>query len=258
MNFAPAPATSAPTENLAGLVERMTVHSEESGFCVFRQGRLEAIAQGPKPNCLLLDFARNCDRHGPLDQIRGRRTKGKGLSDAPVKVCDKCHCTCFAGLRSCPDCNHPFPEPEVKVSASAGTAAVISTQIVPEWHTVIGMDMQRHAKPGKTPSLRVTYYTTGDKFSEWICFEHSGYAREKAVKWHKDRVTSDVPASIDEALQVGYRQPSRILVKKDGEYWRVMNHEFGENAPMMPTYVQPSRSTYTWAGVELDEDEIPF
>ena len=223
-----------------------------------RQGRLEAIAQGPKPNCLLLDFARNCDRHGPLDQIRGRRKKGKGLGDAPVKVCDKCHCTCFAGLRSCPDCNTPFPEPEIKVSASAGTAAVISTQVVPEWRDVIGMDMQRHAKPGKTPSLRVTYYTTDGKFSEWICFEHAGYAREKAVKWHKDRMSTDVPAAVDEALRIAYRQPSRILVKKDGEFWRVLNYEFCCSTLVIPTYIEPLRATYTWSGVELEEDEIPF
>ncbi len=36
MNFAPAPVTSAPTENFAGAVERVTFHNEENGFCVLR------------------------------------------------------------------------------------------------------------------------------------------------------------------------------------------------------------------------------
>ncbi len=38
MNTAPAQASSpgAPTENLAGLVERVTFHNEENGFCVLR------------------------------------------------------------------------------------------------------------------------------------------------------------------------------------------------------------------------------
>ena len=38
MSPAPALASSsgAPTENLAGLVERVTFHNEENGFCVLR------------------------------------------------------------------------------------------------------------------------------------------------------------------------------------------------------------------------------
>ena len=36
MTSASLQATSAPTENLAGLVERVTFHNEENGFCVLR------------------------------------------------------------------------------------------------------------------------------------------------------------------------------------------------------------------------------
>ena len=36
MSLAPASAAPAPTENLAGLVERVTFHNEEKGFCVLR------------------------------------------------------------------------------------------------------------------------------------------------------------------------------------------------------------------------------
>ena len=36
MTSAPLQATSAPIENLAGLVERVTFHNEENGFCVLR------------------------------------------------------------------------------------------------------------------------------------------------------------------------------------------------------------------------------
>ena len=46
MNLAPAPATPAPTENLAGLVERVTFHNEENGFCVLRlkaRGRRDLV-----------------------------------------------------------------------------------------------------------------------------------------------------------------------------------------------------------------------
>lgn len=36
MTSAPLQAITAPTENLAGLVERVTFHNEENGFCVLR------------------------------------------------------------------------------------------------------------------------------------------------------------------------------------------------------------------------------
>ena len=46
MSSVPALATSTPTENLAGLVERVTFHNEENGFCVLRfkaRGRRDLI-----------------------------------------------------------------------------------------------------------------------------------------------------------------------------------------------------------------------
>ena len=37
MNVAPlGPQSGTPSENLAGLVERVTFHNEENGFCVLR------------------------------------------------------------------------------------------------------------------------------------------------------------------------------------------------------------------------------
>ena len=36
MSFAPVQGSGAPTESLAGLVERVTFHNEENGFCVLR------------------------------------------------------------------------------------------------------------------------------------------------------------------------------------------------------------------------------
>ncbi len=37
MSFAPAQTAAMPTENLAGLVERVTFHNKENCFCVLRR-----------------------------------------------------------------------------------------------------------------------------------------------------------------------------------------------------------------------------
>lgn len=180
-------------------------------------------------NCILLDFARNVDYHGPLDKIRGKdKTKGEG-GDAPMKVCPECHQVCFAGLRKCFACGYEFEGmggPDIR--SHGGDAAVLSTQIEPEWYTVNEMYLNRHAKEGKIPSMRVDYYDfVKGRVSEWICFEHTGFARQKAEKWHRVRLyDAPVPCNVDEAIELPYPKPAKILVRWEGKYARVIDYDF--------------------------------
>lgn len=182
-----------------------------------------------KNNCLLLDFARNVDYHGPLDKIRGKdKTKGEG-GDAPMKVCPECHQVCFAGLRKCFACGYEFEGmggPDIR--SHGGDAAVLSTQIEPEWYTVNEMYLNRHAKEGKIPSMRVDYFDFAKgRVSEWICFEHTGFARQKAEKWHRVRLyDAPVPRNVDEAIELPYPKPAKILVRWEGKYARVIDYDF--------------------------------
>lgn len=192
-----------------------------------------------KENCLYLDFARNVFRFGPIDKIKPKRA-GKGDGDAPVKVCEaetpgvgngKCNCVCFAGCRTCPDCGAPFPEPELKIESRAASAPILSNQIVPEWHDVVTMDygMNRKEKDGKiSKTMKVTYITMAGRFYEWVCFEHSGYALEKARAWHKMRSSEACPQTIEQALQIRYKSPSRIQVKQkpDGKFFDIVRYDF--------------------------------
>lgn len=185
-----------------------------------------------KENCLYLDFAKNVSRFGPLDKIRPKKP-GKGDGEAPVKVCEHildngnpCSTVCFAGVRVCPDCGNPFPEPEVKIKSTGDSEAILSNQIIPEWHDVDWVTYAKHEKPGKIPSLRVTYGTMTDRFSEWICFEHTGFARDKAVLWHKARSAGPIPKTIAEALEIKYQEPLKIEVIQDGKYFRIRKYDF--------------------------------
>ena len=56
------------------------------------------------------------------------------------------------------------------------TLAILSTG-QPQWVEVSEVSYRRHEKPGKPPSLRVDYSCGLVRHSEWICFEHTGYAR---------------------------------------------------------------------------------
>lgn len=220
----------------------------------------ESIANG-KRDCLLLDFARNVDYHGPLDKIRGKdKTKGEG-GDAPMKVCPECHQVCFAGLRKCFVCGYEFPSEGPDIRSHGGDAAVLSTQIEPTWYTVNEMYLNRHAKEGKIPSMRVDYYDFAQgKVSEWICFEHKGLARQKAEKWHRVRLYDQpVPNVVDDAITLPYPKPSKILVRWEGKYARVIDYDFRIDEK------EEERSHDVYSGQEYikhqdDEEyyEIPF
>ena len=82
--------------------------------------------------------------------------------------------------------------------------------------------------------MRVAYGTLNGIYREWICYEHKGYARQKAVQWHTMRCNFCVPETIDLALlnnegnEFYYKNPSHITVRKEGKYDRIIAYKFEE------------------------------
>ena len=192
--------------------------------------RLEAIARSAKPNCLLLDFAGNTSRHGPVDKITVDKTPSEGTGEAPVKECPQCHEVCFAGVRYCPTCLFEFPEPQPELNPVADNSAVLSSQVVAEWIPVFGVEYYRHTKAGGNTTLRVEYKTgIISTQKEWVCFEHTGFPRDKAVRWWQRRLPGVAPPNtVAEALQSAklLRIPTKIQIKPNGKYREIIGHAF--------------------------------
>lgn len=200
--------------------------TKSCGLYVQMAGRGTRLHPG-KENCLVLDFAGNVARHGPIDAVKPREP-GKGDGEAPTKVCPSCDSILAASVRQCPDCGHVFPPPEIKIEREASTLAILSTG-KPEWVKVANISYARHEKLGKPPSLRVDYTCGLNCHSEWVCFEHTGYAREKAVQWWRKRLPGmPVPATVEEALASSHRLrvPNEIAVRPSGRYTEVVGVRF--------------------------------
>lgn len=211
------------------------------GLYVQMLGRGTRLAEG-KDNCLVLDFAGNTARHGPLDKVDGRTKKQPGEGDAPVKTCPACETICHASVKECPTCGHIFPPPEIQIDAKASTKAVLSTQIVAEWLEVSRVTYNRHEKHGGTPTMRVDYWCGLVKHSEWICFEHTGYPRQKACSWWNKRgPRAAVPSTVDDAIfeikergswdgepHDWFKEPIAIQVKPEGKYTSIVGVRFSE------------------------------
>ncbi len=200
-------------------------------ICLYVQmvGRGTRLAPG-KDDCLVLDFAGNTARHGPIDKVDGRRKeKGEEPGEAPIKTCPECQTINHASVRVCISCGHEFPPPEPKIAPCAGTNALLSTQMQPEWCDVTGVRFARHQKPGKPASLRVTYQCGMTAHSEWICFEHTGYPRQRAEAWWRKRTDAPIPDTIDAAIagSADLRAPLAIQVRPVGQYTEIVSARFG-------------------------------
>ena len=178
-----------------------------------------------KRECLFLDFGGNILRHGPLDMIRVKESgAGKG-GDAPAKKCPQCLALIHAAYAKCPQCGFEFPPSEKSnLSDKASSAGIISGQIDYTDYDVQDVyycvHEKRHAEPGTPRTMRIDYQIGFDEFkSEWVCPEHTGYARDKFVKWWKERAAlgCQIPNTAREAVALANEgllaAPERITVR---------------------------------------------
>lgn len=203
-------------------------------------GRGTRIAHG-KQDCLWLDYSDTTERLGPVDGIKGRKARKKLDRQAPAKICDECGERCPAAARECPSCGYQFPDPEAdKPPRGASEAAVMLHQVRTRIVTYPVTDVRYsiHKKPGSPDSLRVDYWSGLKKVcSEWVCFEHVGWARAKAEAWWNRRGSSlwPMPATVREAMEqaehgfISY--PSRITVNESGQWPELVGVKFAVEEP---------------------------
>jgi DNA repair protein RadD len=160
-----------------------------------------------KPNCLVLDFGGNVMRHGPVDQIKIVEYEFRS-GNAPVKECPNCHCLVATGYARCPECGFEFPARQHRQhERKASDAGILSGEVTTTKYVVKDIDYSVHTKKGADDdapkSMRVDYKVGFHRYkSEWICFEHEGYARQKAIAWWKQRSRDGIPDTAQEAVDL--------------------------------------------------------
>jgi DNA repair protein RadD len=78
--------------------------------------------------------------------------------------------------------------------------------------------------------MKVTYFLGIQSASEWVCFEHRGFAREKAVAWWRARATSNsaAPMTVDEAIsrRAELAVPESVVALFAGKYPEIRGYNF--------------------------------
>lgn len=200
-----------------------------TGLYVQICGRGTRLAPG-KEDCLVLDFAGNVRRHGPVDTIVIETKSGAARTKADIdevrsKECPICKSLVAINTHQCITCGHEWPRiDKPKHEAVAESALPILSTEAPAWLGVENVRFFPHTKPGSPTSLRVEFSCGLATHRTWLCFEHDGFARDKAHAWWRQWAGTAPPKTVTEAIQ---RQgeiapPNEIRVKPDSKYFTIV------------------------------------
>ena len=221
-----------------------------------------------KTECLVLDYGRNIERHGPIDMIKVKEP-GQGGGGPLAKVCPQCQAIVNLPIMLCPDCGYQWPrkEPERKShEATAAKVGILSGEVTvekfPVQHTSYQVWEKRGAPPDAPKTVRVTYdidYLT--HYSEWLCPEHTGYARRKFEKWWREHAHPEcfMPRNADEVCECEFsgmlREVKEITVRfvSGQKYPEITGYKLGD-FPL----VQAGQGAQGEEVSDEDWDDIPF
>lgn len=203
-------------------------------------GRGFRLAEG-KENCLVLDFAGNVKRHGPIDMVEDneRQASEKNEDDEDVggeiaaKVCPQCQSLMPIRVMECRDCGHIW-EPETKHEAEAAIVPIMSGRTLDGWFPVTAVSYDKHFSNRNfeaPPTFKVTYHTSRKAVREWLCFSHAKGSKVQRIAesfWLQMGGRFPVPESVDAALaRTNELRPiESIKYEKDGEFDRVKGRRF--------------------------------
>jgi DNA repair protein RadD len=168
----------------------------------------------------------------------------------------------------CPECGHEFPPPErEKHDHQASTEGILSGEVTETDYDVSEVHYSVHHKrdaPEDHPrTLRIDYRCGfNDYHSEWVCPEHTGYARQKFEAWWRARSNEPFPHTADEAVdlaEAGALAPTRAITVRSvaGEkYDRISDYQLGPVPPRLDggdERIDENMPEPVWP-----EDDIPF
>lgn len=239
-----------------------------------QEGRLDSIRDSGKLNCMVLDFAGNARKLGPINDPVVPRKKGEAKGVAPVKECPVCGVENHSSARFCGGAPRPDQLPgfcgeefqfAVKIEAEASTSEIIKESVLPQIDECAVQSVQYSimARPGRHRMLSVAYQCGITIVKELICFEHpkGNYARMKAEQWWRKRSASPIPQTVPDAVEYleisSIATPTHIRVNMSGRFPEILAYDFHGTGfgKLLPEEIEERRISAT---VETNDADIPF
>lgn len=193
-------------------------------------GRGSRVCEG-KDHCLVLDFAGNIPRLGPINDVqvpeKGKKKNGKG--GPIVKTCPECGCLHHPLTKICDVCGHEFKFQTKLKHKFGGEEVVAESSTLKKWMPVSAVKYSIHKKFKKPNTLRVEYFCGLYRISEYVCYDHTGYAKYKADYWVRTRWRlGALPSDVKELYEYSdsLAQPYEIYVDLHSKYPVILNAKF--------------------------------
>ena len=184
-------------------------------------------------DCLVLDFAGNVDRHGPIVSVRPPNRKGEGGGVAPSKICPECDEIVGMSARVCPACGYNFPaKPKEYALGDADIMGEdrVKTVKICRWKWTV----ETSRKSGKE-MIVCRYYPDeigAQPLTEYFCVYHDGFAGQKGVKMLREVCLSaglfDIPGRTEDLEACP--APEEVKYMMDGKFPRILSKKWPENA----------------------------
>lgn len=209
----------------------------------------------PKDYCIVMDFARNVQLLGPINDPVIPRKPGEQGGEAPVRICPEpiedgnggwkgktdiqgrfgCGTQNHSSAPTCVFCGFIFPkkkEEDLRVSHEDVFVAPPSSKVPKskiEYWNVAQVFYTLHTKAGSAPMIKVIYAcSNGKSMSEFVCLEHMGHAAKRAREWWRERQSGDVPLTTAAALAKvsQLRKPASLRVETAEKYPKILSVEW--------------------------------
>lgn len=197
-----------------------------------------------KQDCLVLDFAGNVGKHGPITNPKPPKSKSsKDAGEAPTKVCPKCEEVLAANVKNCTACGYEYPVEEqeaIKVLKLHNDDILAKEEVFSM--SVTDWKWRSHvSRTSGKEMLAVTYYgkLSDAPITEYLPTTHEGFAGTKAQRMlisiylasgpHRaisDTDVRDMPLSESSAVMQTATPPAAIEYTKDGKFYRVKNRSW--------------------------------
>jgi len=160
-----------------------------------------------KENCLVLDFAGNVRRHGPVDDI-SINTSGKAKEqDEKTHACPGCSELVAKRKKICPSCGYVIvPEaPKIERKPTHNLKADVYVDIMgapkeEKWLQPTRISATIHKKLNKPDSLKITYLVGFKAYNQYLTIAHPGWAGDMSRAWWTAVMETHPPKSAQEAL----------------------------------------------------------
>jgi DNA repair protein RadD len=189
-------------------------------------------------HCLVLDFAGNIERHGPVTNVIPPTKRGGKEGDAPVKPCPNCDELLHAAVMECDACGYIFP-PVEKASTALSNSCIMGYEPdemeVKSWHW-----MPHTSRTSGKDMIKIKYYgsLTSPVVTEYLTIMHEGAGGERAMAKFSSIVSHCEASEVyqkdsleDVCKLMESKQPPKILeYTKNGKFFNVIGRSWVDDS----------------------------